>query len=555
MPTLSRRTSKAALAALLVSSAPLLVSALTPRATFADAPTDIVPRGSAINDAFGLLARYGVLPANVVSSSYAGRPVYTRAQFARVLQTNVLPVGANRRLAEACPQTAQAVRSLLLALRPELEADGVDVRAALRDFEQSAFPAGSLLLQPEVRFKAGGENGADARAVGLYRATAQGEFGANFRYVGSFSNWAQEYRRDFFNDTGAAYFPQLNELYVEGRAGKHQSFTYGIGRRYENWGPGMRNGGVLLSDNAPALDQIRFAFPFNLGRTLGRDWNFTQVSGVFDSSVSSRRYLEARRVERRFSSKWSADIQESILTTDSDAAGKLFFLPFAVNSIQRGLRQTTGIRLREDLDNRLNYTVAAGVTYQSEPRTRAYGQFFIDDLKNPTSGGSKNTPRKIAYLLGGSIGLGEKTDLTAEYATADPTTYTFKNNNAPWRRSPISNNFGLPGGPNVRDIYVRVSHEASPKLLLSLEGRDRRRRSDSFPAPTASAVEAAALYRLDARSSVEFSYRAYRQNPYPIAPGSASYPFIDPNYVDASQANPGERLRRSEVQLAYRFWL
>ena len=52
----------------------------------ADSPADIVPRGSAINDAFGLLARHDYLGDGVIASSFAGRLQYTRAQFATLLQ-------------------------------------------------------------------------------------------------------------------------------------------------------------------------------------------------------------------------------------------------------------------------------------------------------------------------------------------------------------------------------------------------------------------------------------------------------------------------------------
>lgn len=526
--------------------------------SLADAPTDIVPQGSAINDAFALLNRYDLLSQNAVSSSYAGRPRYTRAQFANLLKVDILDNADRWNRVKADPQASQAVRSLLLALRPELESlglFGVDVRAALREINQTSAPALSLLLQPEVRLRAGGDKSGTTQSVGVYRATAQGEIGSNFRYVGSVSNWPQEYRRDVYNETGAKYFPELSELYVEGRAGRHNSFTYGIGRRFENWGPGTRNGAVLLSDNAPALDEIRFAFPFNLGKTLGRNWLYTQNAATFDNAGAGRRYFEARRIERHFNSQWSADFQEAFITDDGDTAAKLFFLPFAVNSIQRGVRETTGIRINENLDARLNYTIAAGLSYQSASRTRAYGQFFIDDMKSLVSRAKKSTPRKVAYLIGGAAALGERTDLTLEYATADPTTYTFRNNIAPWRRNPLSNNFGLPDGPNFREVSARVSHAASSKVLLSLEGRERMRRSDSFPAPTASEAEAAALYRLDGRSSVELAFRVYRQNPFPYVPGSANYPTINPNAVDPTQANGGTRIRRNEIQLAYRFLL
>ena len=530
--------------------------------SFADAPTDIVPQGSAINDAFALLNRYDLLSPNAVSSSFAGRPRYTRSQFAAVFKTDLLDNKGSRSRAQTNKRASEAVRSVLLALRPELEMLHVDVRAALRDFPQSSGPAAaSFIFQPEGRFRTGGDDSGKTQTLGVYRATAQGEIGSSFRYVASVSSWPHEYRRDFYNDTGEnsfsfhkdlylGTFVGPNELYVEGRAGRHNSFTYSVGRRYENWGPGTRNGAVLLSDNAPALYEIRFAFPFNLGKTLGRDWFYTQNAGIFDSDISDKQtYFEARRIERHFSPQWSVEMQDAIITTDSDAAKKLFFLPLAVNSIQRGVRQTTGIRLSNSLDERLNYTVAAGISYQSTPRTRAYGQFFIDDLKNPVSGAKKSTPRKIAYLVGGTAALGARTELTIEYATADPTTYTFRNKNAPWRFSSLSNNFGLPSGPNFQEIFARVSHMASPKVLLSLEGRDRRRKSDSYPAPTAREAEAAALYRLDKRSSVELSYRIYQQNPIPLA----NYPVINPNAVDPTQADGGTQTRHKEIQLAYRF--
>ena len=522
----------------------------------ADSPTDIVPIGSAMNDALGLLGRYEVLDATVITSSFAGRPRYTRAQFAFVFKTQVLDNAAHRQRARQNTQTAEASRSLLFALRQELEALNVDVRAALRDFPAADLPAASLLLQPELRIRTGGDGGGSLGGVGIYRATVQGEIGPHVRYVGSFSSWPQEFRRDFNNDTRAEYFPDLNEAYVEGHAGKHGSFTFGAGRRYENWGPGKRNGAVLLSDNAPALDQIRIAFPFNLGGSfLGRDWYYTQIAATFDSdnsAGSNRHYLEARRIERHFTKHWSADVQEAILTTDRDAALRLAPVPFALSPFRQSIRK---VSLRGDTDEKLNYTVAAGLAYQAAPGTRFYGQFFVDDLKNPQPGGNVSTPRKIAYLVGGAVSLDKLTGLTVEYATADPFTYTFRTNNAPWQRNPRTNNFGLPGGPNHKEIFARLSRTVTPDLLLSVAGRDRQRRSDSLPAPTSSLFEADAQYRIDNRSSVQLWYRVYRQNPFPLKPGDPNYPTFDLSAFDPSQVAPGSRVRRSEVQVAYRFWL
>ena len=522
----------------------------------ADSPTDIVPIGSAINDAFGLLGRYSVLDSTVITSSFAGRPRYSRAQFAAVFKTQVLENADHLRLAKENKQASEAARSVLLLLRQELEAQGVDVRRVLQAFVQNPTPAASLLLQPELRVRAGGDGGGAARGVGIYRATAQGEIGSNVRYVGSFSSWPDEFRRDFDRDTRAAFFPALNELYVEGRAGRHNSFTYGIGRRQENWGPGSRENAVLLSDNAPALDQIRIAFPFNLGGSfLGRNWYYTQIAATYESTNtagSDRHYFEARRLERHFTPKWTGEFQEAFITTDRDAAFRLAPVPFALSPFRQSVRK---ISLRGDTDQKLNYTVAAGLSYQASPGTRVYGQFFIDDLKNPQPGGNLSTPRKIAYLAGTTVALDGKTGLKLEYATADPFTYTFRTNNAPWQRDPRTNNFGLPSGSNHREVFVRLSRTVTPDLLVSVSGRDRKRRGDSLPAPTASLFETDAQYRINNRSSVQVWYRVYRQNPFPYKPGDANYPTFDLNAFDPSQVSPGARVRRSELQAAYRFWL
>ena len=130
---------------------------------------------------------------------------------------------------------------------------------------------------------------------------------------------------------------------------------------------------------------------------------------------------------------------------------------------------------------------------------------------------SYRTPRKIAYLVGTTFRPALGTDVVAEYSFADATTYSSRIPDTQWQKG-LYNNIGLPAGPNSREVFLRVRQKIARGLHVALEGRDRRRRDDSFPEPTSRDYAATVEFAPNQKNGFEVTYHDYRQNAFPISP-------------------------------------
>lgn len=505
------------------------------------APTDIVPEGSALNDAFGTLALHGLLPPAYTPADFSGRTLYTRQQLAALLEpllnddSDTLP----KALDDA--STASSLRAALWELRPELDADNAapDLDATLAE----ARPGGASLggwIKPQLRLHLGGDSQPNTGVIGLYRATALGDLGSDGRFVLSASNWPQENRRVYNNDVGAHDFSSLNEAYLEAR-GRH-GLTLDIGRLYDRWGPGYR-GATMLSDNAPAFDQLKVAFPFSLGARFGRNYRFTQMATTFQEN-NQRKYFEARRLEYAFSPAFNVDVEEAFKSVSSRSL-LVTVLPdfYSAQSFKAG-----GLRI-SGLDEGFNSFVNLGASYAADPNLRLYGQFGIDDIQSPGRQ-SYRTPRKIAYLIGTAFQPAAGTSVVAEYTFADPTTYSSRIAATQWQKG-MFDQIGLPSGPNSREIFVHLGQKLSPSLSVSLEDRDRRRHDDSFPAPTSNALAASAFYSLSPQHGIELTFHEYHQDAYTFTPGTPGH--AGDGFTPVSEGNIGQNYRRRELDVSYQF--
>lgn len=504
------------------------------------APTDIVPRGSTLNDAFAKLAGAGLLGKKYGASDFLWEKQRTREQLARILERNLLDRRDQLSSAQASATLEPALRAAVVSLRPELTADGYDITSLLSGMHRRT-GAGDLLLQPELR--TGTRNSqTQTGAMGIYRGTLLGELGTNTRYALSLSNQAEDWRRVFDNDFGPHDQSGLAEAYVEWEG--YHGLALDIGRMYDRWGPGYV-GATLLSDNAPPMDQIQLRFPFSLGAHLGRNWQYTQMASTFDEN-GSRKYFQARRIELSFNRHWNADFEEAV---KSSRSAWLLGAPFPFY-LYKGMTLSS-------LDIHSNYNFNLGLNYSSGPNLRVYSQLMVDDIKSPFRGHFVGfdvgeggaTPQKLAYLVGATGETRGGTGLTVEYDAADPTAYAYQNTEAEWQEG-NDNYLGLPDGPNSEEAFVRLSQRVTPKLTLALEDRDRWRRDNSFVEPSARDLAAYALLRLDNRNGITASYHQYRQDPFPFTPGAPGYPSGN-GFTPISEGNPGARLRINEFDLGY----
>lgn len=508
----------------------------------AAAPTDIVPRGSALLDAFAKLAQAGAFGASDAAEDFLGEPIYTRAQLARLLEHFLQDEPKRFARVQKDDAANTALHAALQTLGPELAADGADLSEANVVPAHGASVSG--YIQPELRLRTGGDRRPGSGGLGVYRVSALGNLRSNLRYTLSVSNWFEDSRRIFSNDIGPHDFSAVNEAYLELDGGR--GLTVNLGRMHDRWGPGTR-GATLLSDNAPPMDQIQVAFPFSLGPRLGRGYHFTQMLGQF-AEGGTVRYFAARRIELAVTPRLTADLQEAYKASTSRGL-VVSLLPDFYSGKNANLSPILpGVVIR-NLEDYYNAVLNFGLTYEAGDALRVYGQFALDDLRTPGKH-SGTTPRKIAYLVGFAARPLTHTGVTVEYDFADPTTYSFHTTADQWQKGRYDQ-IGLPGGPNTQEVYVRLDQKLTQQLSLALSARDRRRHDNSFPAPTARDLAASASYALDPRSVLRLTFHDYRQDPFPLSP---SVPIVSVFQPSNAEGNYGQRLRLRQLDVAYQFF-
>ena len=335
----------------------------------------------------------------------------------------------------------------------------------------------------------------------------------------------------------------MNEAYLTLDGGRGLEVNFG--RLYNRWGPGTR-GATMVSDNAPALDQLQVSFPFSLGARLGRDYRFTQFLSTFRQN-SVQKYFAGRRIEYAFSPRLSADFQEAYISTSSNSL-YVSLLPDFYSGQSANLK-IGGLRI-QGLDQTYNSFLNLGLSYEAAPSLRVYGQLGIDDLQTPGHR-TYRTPRKIAQLAGIAFQPLPQTGIVAEYTFADPTTYSSRITRTQWQEGRYDE-LGLPAGPNSREVFVRLSQRLRPGLTAALQGRDRRRVDDTFPAPNSRDYAASLEFSPDQKNSIALTYHDYRQEAFPIPPSvlSPGDGFTPAN----AEGNYGQTERIKQLDLDYRFF-
>ena len=516
--------------------AALLLSALCFVAPTARADdSDIVPRGSILLDTFAQLQRHKLLTNTPIRfGNFVGESLVTRGQLAALLLKS-----APWDKTSPNSESAAAVRTAVYALDAELRHRGAKPGELLKNFRAVGKPSLGLIADLRGRTSRG-DSGSDNGIV-LYRASAVGDIGRDAEYGVLFANYPQQYRRLYDSDINVRGHQELSEAYFKLRG--RNGLTFSVGRMPLRWGNSQR-GGLFINDNAPPFDQYNVQFPFSLGKRLGRNYRFEQFGTTF-KDADSRKYIGGRRIEYRFSDKWSVDFQDGYITSYGPRiipAILVFPIPFKINTDRTGFLRGLFGRRSKDLDFDFNYFNTVSGTYRVDDRTRLFGQFMADDYSSVRGRGGA---RKIGYLVGGAFGKGA-TDLALEFSHADATTFTFKTDGLQWQREGYY--IGQPAGSNSNEVFARVQHALRPNLLLHAQGRKRMRSTSSlFPVPTAETGEFGALYRFDPRQSVTAAFRYYGQERYNNALPTAT------SDTPANPAQPGLTTTRREFELGYSF--
>lgn len=504
------------------------------------APSDIVPPGAAVNDWMAAMAARGYLGRGVHASDFTSEALHTRDQLAHMLAACLIDsdeLDAIQKDGSTEPLVYESVRYF----RDELLAMNVDVDSLLDNLRsRSVGYVGTI--QPEERIGAG-ENTPDGTDV-IYRAVAGSELADHYTWVGSASNWWQDWRRNFYNDIGPEGFTGFNEGYL--RYDGPRGLDIRAGQMFERWGPAMR-GAELISDNVPPFDEVRVSFPFSLGVRFGENYRYTQFISSFQDYAGPR-YFEGRRIEYAFSSRWNAQYEEAF---KSNFEGTLYSTPLIPFQLYKNF---TNINFSEPL---VKYDYDFGLTYSASANTRFYGQYVINDYRSPTSGNflgvSLGYPgtviqRRIGYMLGGTVDAGHGTSATLEYVHSDATLEIFQNDNAGWNVGRYDY-IGMPTGANVSEISGRIGQRIGERVNVAVDYRDRGLFNRSYPAPTSRELGLYGYYSLDARSTFGLAYHDYRQDAFtgPLVG------YIDTTSKPLNEADFGQTIRERELDVSYAF--
>lgn len=498
-------------------------------------PADLVPEGSVLIDAFARLADADVFGKAYTSTDFYRTRRFTRGELATLLVDDCLQDDSEVKDLLANNVTGPALIEATTDLKVEIEADGAPMTMAPDDVKRQLGSLSGYLAAEGRASDPASPPFSNPKWLADYRAADLGELSSNINYHVSLSDWPDDDRRFFVNQLGPHDFSPLDEAALTVHGG--HDVTLDIGQLYDQWGPGYL-GAMVISDNSPSMPQARLNFPFSLGGHLGRNYSYSEIAATFEED-DVRKFFLARQIGYQFSNKLSANIQEAL---KANYSGSLWLIPLPLNTASAKF-SNLGLSGVHTADAQSNYVVNLGLNYAWIPQDRVYGQFLIDDLKNPGGLPDKNVPRKIGYLLGTAFAPDATTNLVGEYAYADPTTFTHHAPEEQWTNGNFDE-LGLPSGPNSRDLYGRIDQKLTRRLTLTADITDRMRKSLSFPEPTDREMVGALTYQLERKSWVNISYIDFKEDPFPISPSSASYPA--PYNTPISESIQGERIRMHE---------
>ena len=239
-------------------------------------------------------------------------------------------------------------------------------------------------------------------------------------------------------------------------------FEVTFGKDRLRWGPGWR-GNVILSDTAPSFDMIKIKARYER-------FTFTSVTGFLrtDLTESSRTYdgtrkalprkkqLAAHRLEISVSEKVDVGLSEMVVYGDRS------WEPDYVNPI---MFYWSAEHYLGDQDNAM---MALDVEVRPIRNLKLYGVWLLDDLMKSRLG-TDWFGNKFAFS-GGALwldpfGLAD-TDARLEYVRIDPWVYTHTYRINSYQHYGWALGHWL--GPNADDVFVRIGHQVTRDLSVSV---------------------------------------------------------------------------------------
>lgn len=258
---------------------------------------------------------------------------------------------------------------------------------------------------------------------------------------------------------------QLNQAYIKA---KLSYLDLLVGRDYMKWGPGYQ-GNLILSDNPPAFDMIKYSGTIDLN-DLGINFgmvNFTKFFSLLDPLEGQNRYFLGQRLEYKPIDLLTLGLSETtIISQDSSL---LFFnpLPFIPPYY------ATWWIAKMFSPQEVNCNVALDAEINLTQKIKLYGEWMADDFiffpdVNPY-------PNRTGFLTGAYFAdplANGNTDFRIEYTHINNYVYfpTYSWQNYLYQGEYI----GDPLGPDAAQLYLELTHRLSDKFNLSLSYNQER---------------------------------------------------------------------------------
>lgn len=257
------------------------------------------------------------------------------------------------------------------------------------------------------------------------------------------------------------FFPSLSDL-------EFPALDLLVGRDYMKWGPGYQ-GNLILSDNPPAFDMIKYSGTIDLN-DLGGDFgkvNFTKFFSLLDPLDGQNRYFLGQRLEYKPIDLLTLGLSETAIISQNSSI--LFFnpLPFIPPYY------ATWWIAKMFSPQEVNCNVALDAEINLTQKIKLYGEWMADDFiffpdVNPY-------PNRTGFLAGAyfadPFGSGN-TDFRIEYTHINNYVYfpTYSWQNYLYQGEYI----GHPLGPDADQLYLELTHRLSDKFNLSLSYNQER---------------------------------------------------------------------------------
>ncbi|HHE64920.1 MAG TPA: hypothetical protein ENL09_02750, partial [Bacteroidetes bacterium] len=242
-----------------------------------------------------------------------------------------------------------------------------------------------------------------------------------------------------------------------------------VGRDYMRWGPGYQ-GSLMLSDNSPAFDMLRYSGTIDLndsGESMAKI-NFTKFFSLLDTLDEQNRYFSGQRLEYKPIPALTLGLTETaIISYDSSLLflNPLPFIPpyYITRWIADVLEQSSEINSNVGVDMELNFY----------PGIKLYGEWMADDfILTPKT---NPYPNRTGFLAGAyfadPLGKGN-IDFRIEYTHINNYVYFSTH---PWQDYLYQGEYiGHTLGPDADQLYLKLTHNLSDRLNLSLSYNQER---------------------------------------------------------------------------------